>query len=229
MLFNYSPASWEYIQLYLYSCLGEIPCFRHFIWVRQPVVRSQFLTRYLSTPNNTLSISHSPLPLAAGPIRKMPKSWILSYACRNVLILFLNILDIKKISIQFTRGNMQCPKKPLKEYFLMWWHLNFYLKCPKIEKFHFWSLLLFGNKILRFWGISHKKQMRSHDKIIFHLPFTTFHITSHMILPPIWYGPYRYWKKNHTVDQNFDSISIILASWDFNLITFTKYSGEIIK
>ena len=32
---------------------------------------------------------------------------------------------------------MKCPKKHLKEDFVMWWHLHFYFKCPNIEGFQF--------------------------------------------------------------------------------------------
>ena len=40
---------------------------------------------------------------------------------------------------------MKCPKKHVKDDFVMWWHLPIYLKCPKIEEFHF--RFLFGFKI----------------------------------------------------------------------------------
>ena len=40
---------------------------------------------------------------------------------------------------------MKCPKKHVKDDFVMWLHLPIYLKCPKIEEFHFW--FLFGFKI----------------------------------------------------------------------------------
>ena len=29
------------------------------------------------------------------------------------------------------------PRKHLKEYLCIWWHLHNFLKCPKIEEFHF--------------------------------------------------------------------------------------------
>ena len=41
------------------------------------------------------------------------------------------------------RRNMKCPEKHVIDDFVMWCHLHFILKCPKIEKFHFWFLICF--------------------------------------------------------------------------------------
>ena len=41
------------------------------------------------------------------------------------------------MSIVYTESNMECPKKYVKDDFFMWWHLHFYLKCPKIEELNF--------------------------------------------------------------------------------------------
>ena len=38
---------------------------------------------------------------------------------------------------------MKCPEKHVKDDFLMWWHLHIYLKCPKIQEFHFRFLRCF--------------------------------------------------------------------------------------
>ena len=44
---------------------------------------------------------------------------------------------------------MKCPKKHVKDDFVMWLHLPIYLKCPKIEEFHF-----------RFWNWSRAKYLK---------------------------------------------------------------------
>ena len=37
----------------------------------------------------------------------------------------------------YTRGTIKWPKKHVNEVFIMWRHLHFSLKCPKIEHVHF--------------------------------------------------------------------------------------------
>ena len=52
-----------------------------------------------------------------------------------------------------TRGIMKCPKKYVKENFVMWWHFLIFLKCPKIEEFHFRFIFCFKiDHVLIFWN-----------------------------------------------------------------------------
>ena len=119
---------------------------------------------------------------------------ILKMACFWLNTWYSNFCAIFK---ENTGNNMKCPKKHVEDDFVMWWHFYFILKCPKIEEFHFRFLFW-----LRNWGISekhvinfktekepkmkffdlgafqNKMQMQSHDKIIFHVLFGAFHITS---------------------------------------------------
>ena len=51
------------------------------------------------------------------------------------------------------RGNMKCPKKHMKDDFVMWWHLNFILKCHEFEDFRFRFLFCFKiDHVLIFWN-----------------------------------------------------------------------------
>ena len=53
----------------------------------------------------------------------------------------------------YTRGIMKCPKKHVKEDFIMWWHFLNFLKCPKIEEFHFRFIYSFKiDHVLIFWN-----------------------------------------------------------------------------
>ena len=52
-----------------------------------------------------------------------------------------------------TRGIMKCPKKHVKENFVMWWHFLNFLKSPKIEEFHFRFIFCFKiDHVLIFWN-----------------------------------------------------------------------------
>ena len=86
------------------------------------------------------------------------------------------------------RGNMKCPKKYVKEEFIMWWNMHFFSKCPKIEDVHFRFFFCFQNQMGKMghfkkktsvekWGISKKMHMPSHDKFLFHILFGAFHAT----------------------------------------------------
>ena len=44
-----------------------------------------------------------------------------------------------------TRGNMKCPKKHVKDVYLTCDHMHIFLKCPKIEDFHFRLIFSFLN------------------------------------------------------------------------------------
>ena len=46
-------------------------------------------------------------------------------------------------NVENTGGYMKCPKKHLKDDFVMWLHLHNILKCPKIEEFYFRILFCF--------------------------------------------------------------------------------------
>ena len=48
---------------------------------------------------------------------------------------------------------MKCPKKHVKEDFVMWKHFLNFLKCPKIEEFHFRFIFCFEiDHVLIFWN-----------------------------------------------------------------------------
>ena len=79
-----------------------------------------------------------------------------------------------------TGGNMKCPKKHAKDDFVMWWNLPIYLKCPKIEEFHF--RFLFCSKI-------------DHVRIIRNAPF--FHIRN------IWNAPFSPFSESHRKNGAF--------------------------
>ena len=59
---------------------------------------------------------------------------ILKMACFWLNTWYSNFCAIFK---ENTGNNMKCPKRHLKDDFVMWWHLHFILKCPKIKEFHF--------------------------------------------------------------------------------------------
>ena len=54
-----------------------------------------------------------------------------------------------------TAGNMKCPKKYVKEEFIMWWNMHFFRNAPKSKMFIFGSFSVFKIKWEK-WGISKK-------------------------------------------------------------------------
>ena len=57
--------------------------------------------------------------------------------------------EMERITLRYgtpvTKGNMKCPKKHVKDDFVVWWHLHIYLKYPKIEEFYFRFLFCLKN------------------------------------------------------------------------------------
>ena len=53
---------------------------------------------------------------------------------------------------------MKCPKKHVKEEFIMWWHMHFFRNAPKSKMFIFGSFSVFRIKREK-WGISKKKSI----------------------------------------------------------------------
>ena len=69
-----------------------------------------------------------------------------------------------------TRGIMKCPKKHVKEDFVMWWQFLNFLKCPKIEEFHFRFIFSYKiDHVLIFWNAP-----LFHVRIFWNAPFFPF-------------------------------------------------------
>ena len=50
----------------------------------------------------------------------------------------------------YTGGHMKCPKKYVKEKFIMWWHMHFFRNAPKSKMFIFGSFSVFRIKWEKF-------------------------------------------------------------------------------
>ena len=78
---------------------------------------------------------------------------------------------------------MKCPKKNIKVDFVMWWHLHFHLKWPKIEELNFPSFCcLQTSQVIFIWNAP-----------LFPVWFWKYcfkFFLRHLISPPVRYGPY---------------------------------------
>ena len=68
-----------------------------------------------------------------------------SYSLKNFIYIIYTVYAYGKL---YHITYMKCSKKHLKDGFVMWWHLHFILKCPKIEKFQFRFLFCFIDHVL---------------------------------------------------------------------------------
>ena len=67
------------------------------------------------------------------------------------IIRSFHLPSLETQSVPNTGGYLKCPKKYVEDVFCTWWHMQKFLKCPKIEPIHFRFFPCFTVVFLEIW------------------------------------------------------------------------------